>query len=162
MNFPKGKYLELVGYKKYDFFFIVSSKRFTEDDLWLSQEVKKYGKGFFFIRSRVDEDLVNEKRDHPKTFNEEKILEEIRKESYKYIKQIDPTAHVFVISGLLENTKRFDYALMENTLITSFPIYKRRAMIMSMTMTSKGSRFIVPFLDKVLYLFHFQMGSKKK
>ncbi|CAF1615823.1 unnamed protein product [Adineta ricciae] len=108
-NFPKENYLKLVNYQKYDFFIIVS----------------------------IDEDLVNEKRDHPETFNEEKILQKIKQECLKYIKRVDSTAKVFVISGLLENTRRFDYALMERTLIESFPIYKRQAMIMSMTMTNK-------------------------
>ena len=94
---------------------------------------------FFFVRSKIDEDLTNEKRDHPKTFNEEKVLKKIRKECSEYIKATDPTANIFLISGLLENRNKFDYDLMEHKLITSFPAYKRQALIMSMRTVSKGA-----------------------
>lgn len=137
-SYTKEKYLERISYEKYDFFFVISSKRFTENDLWLSQELKRKGKSFFFVRSKVDEDLMNEKRDHPKTFNEKKVLEKIRQDTFENIKTIDPNANIFVISGLLENTNKFDYTDMEKTLVDAFPNYKRQALIYSMTISSKA------------------------
>lgn len=130
--------MKLIDFKRYDFFIIVSSGRFTKDDIWLSEEVKKYGKASFFIRSKVNLDLANEKRDYPKSFDEEKVLKKIRDECSKSIKAIDSRADVFLISGLLEDRDKFDYILMEKTLISSFPSYKRQALIASMTLIGKG------------------------
>ncbi len=137
-SFPKETYLKQVNYEQYDFFIIVSRTRFTENDLWLSQEVKKYGKSFFFVRTHVDQDLVNEARDRPATFDEEKVLEKIRNNSLEYIRTVDDSAQVFVICGLLSQTTKYDYGLMAETLLKEYPVYKRQAMILSITMNCAG------------------------
>lgn len=135
--------MELVNYEKYDFFIIVSGRQFTNDDLWLSKEMKKRGKAFFFVRSRVDEDLMNAKRDHPNTFSEENVLHQIKLECSIFIKEVDPAPNVFVISGLLENVAKFDYTQMEQTLLQSFPANKRQDLIRSMKVISKGNSYVV-------------------
>ena len=135
--------MELVNYEKYDFFIIVSGRQFTNDDLWLSKEMKKRGKAFFFVRSRVDEDLMNAKRDHPNTFSEENVLHQIKLECSTFIKEVDPAPNVFVISGLLENVAKFDYTQMEQTLLQSFPANKRQDLIRSMKVISKGNSYVV-------------------
>lgn len=45
-EFQKDSYLAKVGYEKYDFFIIISRGRFTENDMWLANEVQKRKKGF--------------------------------------------------------------------------------------------------------------------
>ncbi|CAF1071341.1 unnamed protein product [Didymodactylos carnosus] len=150
-NFPKATYLEKVNYGQYDFFLIISRTRFTENDLWLSQEVKQYEKSFFFVRTHVDIDLINEARDHPATFDTETVLERIRNNSLEYIKKVDPNAKVFVISGLLSQTTKYDYGLMIETQLKEYPAYKRQAVILSMTMNCQGVAAIrVPGLSFVV------------
>jgi hypothetical protein len=41
LKFPKSTNLQDVGFDKYDYFLIISSTRFTENDLWLAKEVHK-------------------------------------------------------------------------------------------------------------------------
>ena len=85
---------------------IVSRTRFTENDLWLATEIKKNGKRFFFIRTNIDQDLYNEKIDHPKRFNETLILDKIRENCLTNIRVVDDTASVFLISGRINYTSR--------------------------------------------------------
>lgn len=100
--------------------------------------MNKSGKSFFFVRSKINLDLANEKRDHPKNFNEEKVLKKIQYECSKPIRAVDPKADIFLISGLLEDRDKFGYDLMVKTLISSFPSYKRQVLIMYMTTASKS------------------------
>lgn len=48
-NFPRSQYKKLVQLDKYDFFLIISSKSFTENDGWLAKEIAQLGKCFYFI-----------------------------------------------------------------------------------------------------------------
>ena len=85
---------------------IVSRTRFTENDLWLATEIKKNGKRFFFIPTNIDQDLYNEKIDHPKLFNETLILDKIRANCLERIRTVDDTASVFLISDRINYTSR--------------------------------------------------------
>ncbi|XP_060567209.1 interferon-inducible GTPase 1-like [Ruditapes philippinarum] len=64
-RFPKSTYLKDVGFYKFDFFLIITATRFTENDLWLANEVKRLGKKFYFIRTKMDLDVENDKFDNP-------------------------------------------------------------------------------------------------
>ncbi|CAF1525944.1 unnamed protein product [Didymodactylos carnosus] len=136
-NFPRDTYLEKVNYKQYDFFIIISRTRFTDNDLWLAKEVKTRGKSFFFVRTYVDVDLVNERRDRPETYDDRAVLDRIRNNSLDHLRTIESNPKVFVICGLLSQTTKFDYGLMAETLLMEYPSYKRQAMILAMTMNCK-------------------------
>ncbi len=59
-----------------NFFLIVSARRFTENDAWVDNEIQKQDTQFFFIRNKINLDLENEKRDHPKLNS--KLMNKIR------------------------------------------------------------------------------------
>ena len=52
-NFPKDKYLENIKFDRYDCFIIHSATRFTENDLYLAQQIMDKGKKFYFVRNKV-------------------------------------------------------------------------------------------------------------
>jgi hypothetical protein len=122
LEFKKSTYLTQVNFHLYDFciyfldfyliyqfyflVLIISRTRFTENDLWLANEIKKNKKNFFFIRTNIDQDLYNEKLDHPSTFNEALILNTIRENCLAHIRTVDDTANVFLISGRIKYTSR--------------------------------------------------------
>lgn len=123
LEFKRATYLNQVNFPRYDFcrlFFvfirwwkkrfilvlIISRTRFTENDLWLANEVKKNGKHFFFIRTNIDQDLYNEKIDHPSTYNETVVLNRIRENCLAHVRTVDETASVFLISGRINHTSR--------------------------------------------------------
>lgn len=75
-KFPAKKYLKLVEFKRFDFFIIISSTRFRENDVKLAKELQKMKKNFYFVRSNIDNAIQAEKR--KRDFNEESTLEKIR------------------------------------------------------------------------------------
>ncbi|CAF1345938.1 unnamed protein product [Didymodactylos carnosus] len=90
-----------------------------------------------FVRTYVDVDLVNERRDRPETYDDRAVLDRIRNNSLDHLRTIESNPKVFVICGLLSQTTKFDYGLMAETLLMEYPSYKRQAMILAMTMNCK-------------------------
>ena len=58
---------------------IFTKDRFTADDLKLAKMIRSNGKKFSFIRARIDQDVENARRSRQHLFNEDAILEKIRK-----------------------------------------------------------------------------------
>ncbi|XP_032357045.1 T-cell-specific guanine nucleotide triphosphate-binding protein 2-like, partial [Etheostoma spectabile] len=56
-NFPANKYLELVKFERFDFFIIISDTRFRGNDVTLAKKIQKMGEKFYFVRSKIDNDL---------------------------------------------------------------------------------------------------------
>ncbi|XP_042069016.1 T-cell-specific guanine nucleotide triphosphate-binding protein 2-like [Haplochromis burtoni] len=75
-KFPADEYLKLVGFEKFDFFIIISADRFKENDVKLAQEIQRMKKKFYFVRSKIDNDIhANERM---KNYSKEKTLTQIR------------------------------------------------------------------------------------
>uniref|UniRef100_A0A8C6TZ94 IRG-type G domain-containing protein n=1 Tax=Neogobius melanostomus TaxID=47308 RepID=A0A8C6TZ94_9GOBI len=99
VNFTADKYLEDVGFEKYDFFIIVSSERFRENDAKLAKEIQKKKKKFYFVRSKIDNSVRDEKRDDPNV-KEEEVLNIIRNNCTEELKKLGfESSKVFLISG---------------------------------------------------------------
>ncbi len=136
--FPRHSYLQKIGFEKYDFFFIVSARRFTEDDLWLAKEIQKRDKLFYFIRTRVDEDIRNDRRDHPTSHNEEIMLSQIKAECISQISDIGFEPKVFVLSGVKEYDTQWDFPRLIESLATDITSIKQHSMIMMATANSRA------------------------
>lgn len=78
--FPKDQYIEKIRIEEYNIFIVVSCSRISDDDLWLADQIISLGKQFIFVRTKVDVDIQNDKKTHPKSHDSAKILEIIRED----------------------------------------------------------------------------------
>lgn len=70
-RFPKMTYLSNIVVDRFDFFFLLTANRFTENDTWLLNEFRSRNKECFFVRTKIDVDIYSNKKAHPKTHNDE-------------------------------------------------------------------------------------------
>lgn len=77
-RFPADRYLQHVKFERFDFFIIISDTRFRENDVKLAKEIQKMGKRFYFVRSKIDNDINAEQRRQRGNFNENNTLKMIR------------------------------------------------------------------------------------
>ncbi|KAM6919457.1 interferon-inducible GTPase 5-like [Lycodopsis pacificus] len=132
-KFPADKYLKLVGFEKFDFFIIISATRFKENDTKLAEDIQRMGKKFYFVRSKIDFDVGNEKRRadrQKKAFNEKQTLDKIRENSIEGVK----SQQVFLVSSV--DLHLYDFQLLEETLRKDLPAHKRHALLLAVPSVS--------------------------
>uniref|UniRef100_A0A671U910 IRG-type G domain-containing protein n=1 Tax=Sparus aurata TaxID=8175 RepID=A0A671U910_SPAAU len=93
-HFPADQYLSDVGFEKFDFFIILSDTRFRENDVKLAREVQRMKKKFYFVRSKIDNDLRAQKRSQ-REFSETETKEQIREDCIQSIQ----SPQVFLVSS---------------------------------------------------------------
>ena len=77
-KFPAKTYFQDVKLNEYDTFVIFTDTRFRKDDLELAREIKSHGKKYFFVRSKIDQDVRSAEWSDPESFNESAVLAKIR------------------------------------------------------------------------------------
>ncbi|RXN16696.1 interferon-inducible GTPase 5-like protein [Labeo rohita] len=141
-NFKAKKYLKDVKFDTYDFFIILTSVRFMENDIMLAKEIRKQKKGFYFVRSKIDNDISSEKK--KKGFDEQKVLSIIREDCQKNLKELgDPK--VFLISS--HDLEEYDFESLQNILEDELPEHKKYALLQSWPVCSAAS------LEKKISMF---------
>ncbi|XP_076994391.1 interferon-gamma-inducible GTPase 10-like [Tamandua tetradactyla] len=130
-NFPPQTYVEQMKFFEYDFFIIISATRFKKNDLYLVEEIKKMQKNFYFVRTKVDSDLENEKKCKPKSFNKEKILQMIQDDCQHNLKRANVKAtHVFLVSSM--DVSAYDFQDLVTTILKELPAHKRYISMLSL------------------------------
>ncbi|CAF2027479.1 unnamed protein product [Rotaria magnacalcarata] len=90
--------------------------RFTEEDIWLVKQIMSLNKKFYFIRTKIDQDLRNSKDDHPDTYKEDIILQQIRENCEDELKKalINNSCNenkqafkIFLIGEIIKERARF-------------------------------------------------------
>ncbi|XP_060579711.1 T-cell-specific guanine nucleotide triphosphate-binding protein 2-like [Ruditapes philippinarum] len=129
-EFNRENYKEEVKLAKYDFFLIFSSERFMENDAWLANEVKQMGKKFYFVRTKVDDAITNEPKSRKEPRGRDVILETIRKNCLKHLKEFDLSeSFVYLIDNF--KTEDFDFIKLQSKLIEDSPQLTRQAIVFS-------------------------------
>uniref|UniRef100_A0A8C3F3T5 IRG-type G domain-containing protein n=1 Tax=Chrysemys picta bellii TaxID=8478 RepID=A0A8C3F3T5_CHRPI len=131
MDFRPERYLQQVNFRHYDFFVIVASERFRSSHADLAREIQRMEKKFYFVRCKVDEDLANARRAHPQAYVEENVLQRIRENARKCLRDqgtIDP--QVFLLSNW--NLDQYDFPLLEETLENDLPRLQRLVFLLSL------------------------------
>uniref|UniRef100_A0A3Q2WEV6 IRG-type G domain-containing protein n=1 Tax=Haplochromis burtoni TaxID=8153 RepID=A0A3Q2WEV6_HAPBU len=128
-RFPADKYLKLVGFQKFDFFIIISDTRFRENDVKLAQEIQKMKKKFYFVRSKIDNNMRAEGR--KKDFNEDEALTKIREYCIKGLqRQGIESPQVFLVFSF--ELHLYNFPLLHQTLDRDLPAHKRDALLCAM------------------------------
>ncbi|XP_063077389.1 interferon-inducible GTPase 5-like [Engraulis encrasicolus] len=133
-RFKAKTYMKDVKFETYDFFIIVSSQRFKENDLKLATEIKKNNKKFYFVRSKIDSDMANEGVKEKRM--EEKVLLKIRKDCEDHLRKLGQPP-IFLISSF--NLSKYDFPTLVETLKRDLPSEKRNALEQSLPVYSMQS-----------------------
>ncbi|XP_054856068.1 interferon-inducible GTPase 5-like [Eublepharis macularius] len=125
-KFKANEYLRRVNFSQYDFFIIVAAERFTIHDIQLSHEIQKLGKHFYYVRSKMDEDIKNEKR--KPDFSEEAALQKVRADCLGNLVQAGISSpQIFLISNSYWD--KYDLPLLKRTLQNEIDDFERRASV---------------------------------
>ncbi|XP_026537222.1 interferon-inducible GTPase 5-like [Notechis scutatus] len=129
-SFQAQKYLQLVRFERYDFFIIVTSERFRENHAQLARAVAALGKRFYFVRSKVDQDLRASQQRRPSFFQEAEVLQEIESDCTRQLKKEGlEMPKVFLISSF--HLHRFDFHRLQETLSEELEGHKRHTLLLS-------------------------------
>ncbi|XP_056331876.1 interferon-inducible GTPase 5-like [Danio aesculapii] len=147
-KFRAKKYLKDVNFHMYDFFLIVTSERFRENDIELAKAINKSNKLFYFIRTKIDNDVHAES--HKRNFDERILLDKIREDCKVNLLKLN-ISKIFLISSF--HLERYDFQKLVNTLEEELPKNKRFALIQSLpvysleTLTKK-----ITYFKKLIWL----------
>ncbi|XP_030622539.1 interferon-inducible GTPase 5-like [Chanos chanos] len=112
-NCTADTYLQRVHFERYDFFIIVTSERFKECHVKLAKEINKVNKKFYFIRTKIDQDIRNATEDG--IFDSNKTLEDIRSNCRQELKKAGlDSAQVFLISSCALDS--YDFSLLHQII----------------------------------------------
>ncbi|XP_015271903.1 PREDICTED: interferon-inducible GTPase 5-like [Gekko japonicus] len=133
-TFRPEDYLKRVNFSQYDFFIIVASERFRENDVLLAQEIKKMQKKYYYVFSKVDVCMDSERR-RP-NFSEDKTLEKIKNYCCENLREAgEPSPRVFLVSRWHLNM--YDFPLLQETLEMELDGLKRHAFILALPVFSR-------------------------
>ena len=99
IKFKKENYISKMKISDYDFFFVFFDGVLGEDDLWLIRELRRLGKPFSLVRSKIDVDINNAMYDGKEV---EIIIPEIKREiedALNTIPELRDTQSIFLISS---------------------------------------------------------------
>ena len=95
----------------------------------LAEEVKKMGKSFFLVRTKIDNDFKSKKG---KSVNEAEILEKIRKYCFENVKNlISSEKEIFLISNY--NKEKWDFDRLISAISDALPIRQRECLTLSLS-----------------------------
>lgn len=130
-SFPPENYLKEMKFAEYDFFVIISATRFKENDAQLAKAIEMMKMNFYFVRTKIDNDIYNEKKSKPRAFNKENVLMKIRGDCSKHLKEVlSSEPPVFLVSNL--DVSDYDFPDLQTKLLRDLPAHKRHAFILSL------------------------------
>ena len=143
--------------KKYDTFLILTAGRFTENDLLLAKEVKPFKKSFFFVRTKIDQDVDNESQ--KRVFNEESTLNDIRKVCWKKLDGLEAGNEiVFLISN--RKTAKWDFDHLTQAILDVLPLRQKESLTLSLDLLTSRSRDLLRRKVKVLRGNYISLSNK--
>ncbi|KAH0508947.1 Interferon-inducible GTPase 1 [Microtus ochrogaster] len=137
-SFTPENYLKEMKFAEYDFFIIISASRFKENDAQLAKAISRMNMNFYFVRTKIDNELYNEKKSKPKTFNKENVLKKIRKDCSQQLKEVlsfEP--QIFLVSNF--EMSKYDFPKLESKLLYDLPAHKRQVFMLSLSSATEAT-----------------------
>nr|XP_056703392.1 interferon-inducible GTPase 5-like [Euleptes europaea] len=133
-EFRPEDYLKKVNFSQYDFFMIVASERFTENDVFLAHEIKKMKKKFYFVRSKMDSSIAAEMRNP--NFKMDKSIQKIQKYCCDNLTEVgESNPRVFLITT--RDLNMYDFPHLQEALENDLEDLKREALILALPVFSR-------------------------
>ena len=134
-NYPNLKiFCDKVAIETYDTFLIICSKRFTNNDLLLAEKVQSMGKSFFFVRTKIDNDIKSEKR--KKAFSEEETVKQLKENCVKNLQNFNfTTEKIFLISSFAP--AKWDFDRLKKAILDELPFMQKESLAFAMRSHSK-------------------------
>lgn len=123
LGFEMSRYLKQVQFESYDFYIIVSQSRFRESDGELSKKIQQQGKGFYYIRSKIDNDAYSMQMQGTDFGEGQRQIRQDCLNNFHRV-SVDPPA-IFLISGL--EVTGYDFPKLQNALASDLPKIKSTA-----------------------------------
>ena len=127
--------LEVFGEKvhidKYDTYLIICASRITSNDVQLANEVRSLGKSFFFIRTKIDNDIASDERKWKSAFNEMETLRTIRDDCESQIQNAQFCEQkVFLISSY--HRTKWDFDNLKKAIVDQLPSKQKESLVMTL------------------------------
>ncbi|XP_041521050.1 T-cell-specific guanine nucleotide triphosphate-binding protein 2-like [Microtus oregoni] len=158
-SFTPENYLKEMRFHEYDFFIIISASRFKENDAQLAKAISRMKMNFYFVRTKIDNELYNEKKSKPKTFNKENVLKKIRKDCSQQLKEVlSGEPQIFLVSNF--ETSEYDFPILEQKLLKDLPDKKRYVFMLSLnSVTKEAINLKRDFLKQKVFLEALKSGA---
>ncbi|XP_038183746.1 uncharacterized protein LOC119812839 [Arvicola amphibius] len=158
-SFSPENYLAEMKFGEYDFFIIISATRFKDINAHLAKAIAKMNTKFYFVRTKIDQDISNEQRSKPKTFNRYRVIKKIRDECSKHLqKTLSSEPPLFLVSSF--DVSDFDFPELETTLLRELPAHKRHIFMLSLhSVTETAIDRKRDFLKQKIWLEALKAGA---
>ncbi|XP_072906197.1 interferon-inducible GTPase 5-like [Hemitrygon akajei] len=135
-TFPVKKFMTETNFSQFDLSIIVTTVRFTENDNLLAVALKKAGKPFYLVRSKIDETIRAESR--KKDYNQEHMFRTLREyyTSSLQVAGIEKPA-VFLYSAF--DLDQFDFAELKETVVSNLSETQKNLFITALPNTSEAA-----------------------
>lgn len=111
-NFPDDDYIRKIELENFDFYLLFSCTRFLEYEIAINNFIAQENKTYFYVRSKIDRDIINDRLSHPRTSSAEKVKQRILEEVKE---NISSDANVFLVNA--KDCDAFDFPQLEDMLV---------------------------------------------
>jgi len=154
-KFPKESYLEKINVDQFDFFIVVSSKRFKDNDMWIAKEINRRKKKFYFVRTMIDIDVYNDSRKKNRKGRPQDTMNQVREDiQCQLSNEFEVVPHIFLISN--HDTDKFDFSKLTIQMVNDTASGKRDAFVFALThpsndMIGKKSDVLAKRIERLAY-----------
>lgn len=110
-DYPERDYIRILRREKFDFYLLLSTSRVSEFERKIHNYLVKRGKTYFYIRTGIDKDINNYRRDYPDSSEDE-----IKQDILNDIKNnVSTEPEIYLINA--EESNKYDFPKLDKELV---------------------------------------------